>query len=104
MGINHKAIHPLDIINTKKGLSVEINHTDAEGRMILSDALFEASKDNPDLIINCATLTGAARIAMGTDIPIFFTNKKNIGEKLMKISKKEQDILWQLPLLKNYEK
>jgi leucyl aminopeptidase len=102
--ISHKAIRPKDIINTKKGLSVEINNTDAEGRVILADALFEGSKDNPDILIDCATLTGAARIAMGTEVPVFFTNNKMMGRMLMEESEKEQDLLWELPIVKSYNK
>ena len=66
-------MRPLDIVPTRKGITVEIGNTDAEGRLILCDALYEADEEKPDLIIDCATLTGAARSALGTEIPAFFT-------------------------------
>lgn len=96
------AMRPLDIVPTRKGISVEIGNTDAEGRLILCDALFEAGSEAPDLIIDCATLTGAARVALGTEIPVFFTNDDKIAAKLSAISERESDPLWRLPLWKNY--
>jgi leucyl aminopeptidase len=68
-GIGPNAMRPMDILNTRKGISVEIGNTDAEGRLILADALFEASKESPDLLLDCATLTGAASVALGEDVP-----------------------------------
>ncbi|MEZ5691809.1 MAG: leucyl aminopeptidase family protein [Rickettsiales bacterium] len=96
------AMRPLDIVKTRKGISVEIGNTDAEGRLILCDALFEADKEKPDLLIDCATLTGAARVALGTDIPAFFTNDDKLATKLSKISEQESDPLWRLPLWADY--
>ena len=95
-------MRPLDIIPTRKGVSVEVGNTDAEGRLILCDALFEADSEKPDLLIDCATLTGAARVALGTDIPAFFTNDNKIANKLSVISESEFDPLWRLPLWKGY--
>ena len=67
---------PKDILNSRKGLSVEINNTDAEGRLVLADALALASEDNPDFILSMATLTGAARVAVGPDIAPFFSGSE----------------------------
>jgi len=100
--VSGNAMRPLDIISTRKGVSVEIGNTDAEGRLILCDALFEADSEKPDLLIDCATLTGAARVALGTDIPAFFTNDNKIANKLSVISESEFDPLWRLPLWKEY--
>jgi leucyl aminopeptidase len=102
--ISGNAMRPLDVIRTKKGLTVEISNTDAEGRLILADALYEASCAKPDLIIDFATLTGAARIAMGTDIPVFFCNREEIAHQLMESAKLCQDPLWSLPLYPGYKK
>lgn len=96
------AMRPLDIVPTRKGINVEIGNTDAEGRLILCDALFEGDSEAPDLLIDCATLTGAARVALGTEIPAFFTNSKALANELREASERECDPLWQLPLWKNY--
>jgi leucyl aminopeptidase len=96
------AMRPMDIIPTRKGVNVEIGNTDAEGRLILCDALFEADSEKPDLLIDCATLTGAARVALGTDIPVFFTNNDKLAGKLAALSESEYDPLWRLPLWKGY--
>ncbi len=93
-----------DILETRKGKTVSVGHTDAEGRLVLCDALTYANEDNPDLIIDMATLTGAARVALGPDIPPFFTNDDDIASELQEISFKEHDPLWQMPLWKNYRK
>lgn len=100
--VSGNAMRPLDIVPTRKGISVEIGNTDAEGRLILCDALFEADSEAPDLLIDCATLTGAARVALGTEIPAFFTNNNKLADTLAKISEREFDPLWRLPLWKNY--
>jgi len=96
------AMRPLDIMLTRKGITVEIGNTDAEGRLILCDALTEADEEKPDLLIDCATLTGAARVALGTEIPAFFTNDDALAHELYKCAKTESDPLWRLPLWKNY--
>ena len=98
------AMRPLDIVPTRKGITVEIGNTDAEGRLILCDALFEADSETPDLLIDCATLTGAARAALGTEIPAFFTNDDTLATHLMAESTSHCDPLWRLPLWKNYRK
>lgn len=98
------AMRPLDIVPTRKGITVEIGNTDAEGRLILCDALFEADSETPDLLIDCATLTGAARAALGTEVPAFFTNDDKLANELSAASERECDPLWRLPLWKNYRK
>lgn len=96
------AMRPLDIVPTRKGINVEIGNTDAEGRLILCDALFEGDSESPDLLIDCATLTGAARVALGTEIPAFFTDDNKLANKLAEISERECDPVWRLPLWKGY--
>ncbi len=101
---------PLDVIRTRKGITVEIGNTDAEGRVILCDALAEAQSgeaggkagDKPDLIIDAATLTGAARVALGPDLPALFCNDDDIAESLLRHAKAEDDPMWRLPLHKGY--
>lgn len=100
--ISGNAFRPGDVINTRKGLTVEINNTDAEGRLILADALAEAASEKPDLILDFATLTGAARIALGTDIPVLFTPNDVLADALIKASSVTQDPLWRLPLYAPY--
>jgi leucyl aminopeptidase len=96
------SFRPLDIISTRKGLSVEVGDTDAEGRLILCDALHEADTEEPDLLIDCATLTGAARVALGTDVPAFFTPSDALARELESAAKQEHDPLWRLPLVAEY--
>ena len=74
-------IRPLDILRSRKGLTVEIGNTDAEGRLILCDALAEADREKPDLMIDCATLTGAARVALGPELPALFANDDAMAER-----------------------
>ncbi|MDX1975116.1 MAG: leucyl aminopeptidase family protein [Rickettsiales bacterium] len=102
--VSGNAMRPLDIVKTRKGLTVEIGNTDAEGRLILCDALTEADGEKPDLLVDCATLTGAARVALGTDIPAFFTPDDTLAERIAAHSRKTNDPLWRLPLWKPYRK
>lgn len=102
--IGGNAMRPLDIVPTRKGVTVEIGNTDAEGRLILCDALAEADSEKPDLLIDCATLTGAARVALGLEIPAFFTPDSKLAAELMLHSDTESDPVWRLPLWKNYRK
>ena len=97
------AFRPLDVINTRKGLTVEVGNTDAEGRLILCDALFEADEEKPALLIDCATLTGAARVALGVDMPAFFTPSEKLASRLEECSRHQQDPLWRLPLYMPYD-
>jgi leucyl aminopeptidase len=100
--ISGNAMRPMDIVPTRKGITVEIGNTDAEGRLILCDALTEADDERPDLLIDCATLTGAARVALGTEVPAFFTPDDRLAHQLMASSAATTDPLWRLPLWKNY--
>jgi len=100
--VGSRAMRPLDIVPTRKGITVEIGNTDAEGRLILCDALYEADDEKPDLLIDCATLTGAARVALGTDIPAFFTSDDRLANDVMKAANTQHDPLWRLPLWKDY--
>ncbi|HEV2614819.1 MAG TPA: leucyl aminopeptidase family protein [Gammaproteobacteria bacterium] len=102
--ISGNAYRPGDVINTRKGLTVEIGNTDAEGRVILADALFEASSEKPELILDFATLTGAARVAMGTDISALFTDDNHLANELIAYGEKLQDPIWRMPLYTPYRK
>ena len=96
------AFRPLDIIKTRKGMTVEVGNTDAEGRLILCDALFEACREKPALLIDMATLTGAARTALGPELPALFANDDAVAEDLLRVGLAESDPLWRLPLWKPY--
>jgi leucyl aminopeptidase len=102
--VSGNAYKQLDVITSRKGLTVEIGHTDAEGRLVLADALFESTAHNPELLIDFATLTGAMRTALGPELPGFFTNNDALGETLMNLGEKMHDPLWQMPLFKPYKK
>ncbi|WP_051908507.1 leucyl aminopeptidase family protein [Candidatus Odyssella acanthamoebae] len=102
--VSGNAMHPMDIIKTRKGLTVEIGNTDAEGRLILCDALYEACQSKPDLVIDFATLTGAARIALGTELPAVFSNNQEISDALLAAGCEMQEPLWPMPLHKPYVK
>jgi len=96
------AFRPLDVITTRKGITVEIGNTDAEGRLVLCDALVEADSENPDLILDFATLTGAARVALGTDLPALFCNNDKLAADLTKAGDAVEDPMWRLPLWRPY--
>ncbi len=100
--ISGDAFRPGDIITTYKGTTVEVDNTDAEGRLVLCDALALASEDNPDLLLDFATLTGAARVAMGPSIVPFFTDGDDIAHGLMNHAAKENDPVWRMPLYAPY--
>lgn len=100
--ISGNAYRPSDVIPTRKGITVEVGNTDAEGRLILCDALAAADEDKPDLLIDCATLTGAARTALGTEIPALFTPDDKLANDILKHSKSEHDPIWRLPLWQGY--
>ncbi len=102
--VSGNAYRPLDVIRTRKGLNVEIGNTDAEGRVILCDALAEADSRQPDLIIDAATLTGAARVALGPDLPALFSTDDDLADLLLKHGRAEDDPLWRLPLHKGYRR
>lgn len=98
------AFRPGDVLQSRKGLTVEIGNTDAEGRLVLADALALADEDKPDHIIDMATLTGAARVALGPDIPPFYTTDDAFAEELMHHSATEHDPIWRMPLWDGYAK
>jgi leucyl aminopeptidase len=98
------AMRPRDIIKTRKGLTVEIGNTDAEGRLILCDALSEASDEKPEMIVDAATLTGAARVALGPDLPALFCNDDALAEALLAAAQAEDDPMWRMPLYKPYRR
>ena len=100
--VSGNAYRPGDVISTRKGLSVEIGNTDAEGRVVLADALTYAAEFEPDLIIDFATLTGAARVGLGTDLPPVFSNDISIANEIMAAGEVEEDPLWVLPLYQPY--
>ena len=96
------AIRPLDVVRGRKGVTVEIGNTDAEGRLVLADALTEADGERPELLIDCATLTGAARVALGPDLPALFTPDDALAADLLRNAAAECDPLWRLPLWAPY--
>lgn len=102
--IGPNAMRPLDVLRTRKGLTVEVGNTDAEGRLILSDALTAADEEQPDLLIDAATLTGAARIALGTALPALFSNHEETAAHILSAGLATGDPLWRLPLHQPYAK
>jgi len=100
--VSGKSMRPSDIFKSRKGIFVEVEDTDAEGRLILADALSYACESTPDLIVDMATLTGASRVALGTDVPSFFSNNEDVAKNLIQCSLEVGDPIWQLPLWKNY--
>jgi len=102
--IGPHAFRPGDIIRMRKGLSVEIDNTDAEGRLVLGDALTWACEQNPDLVLDFATLTGAARVALGPDLPALFCNDETLAQQCLAASVKVHDPLWRLPLFAAYRR
>ena len=102
--ISGNAFRPTDVITMRNGLTVEVGNTDAEGRLILADALVEASSEKPDLLIDFATLTGAARGALGMDIPALFCNDDNMAAEIATAAKDMEDPVWRMPLHKPYAK
>ncbi|MDB5367307.1 MAG: leucyl aminopeptidase family protein [Rhodospirillales bacterium] len=98
------AMRPLDVLQTRKGLTVEVGNTDAEGRLILSDALTLACEDKPALLIDFATLTGAARVALGPDLPAMFANDDALAAELETDARESNDPLWRMPLHAPYAK
>jgi len=97
------AFRPLDIFTSRKGITVEIGNTDAEGRLVLADALALADEEKPDLLIDLGTLTGAARVALGPDLPPFYTNDETLAADLSRCAVKENDPLWRMPLWAPYD-
>jgi leucyl aminopeptidase len=102
--ISGASFRPRDIYHSRKGISVEIGNTDAEGRLILADALTLADEEKPDLIVDFATLTGAARVALGPEVSPFFTDDDALAADLTRAAESEADPLWRLPLWRPYDK
>ena len=101
--ISGSAFRPRDVYRSRKGITVEIGNTDAEGRLILADALALADEEQPELIADMATLTGAARVALGTDIPPFYTDDEELAFMLAGCAASENDPLWRMPLWRPYD-
>lgn len=102
--VSGNALRPHDVIAMRSGKTVEIGNTDAEGRVVLADGLAAASEENPNLIIDCATLTGAARVALGAELPALFCNDDGLAQSLLKHAETQNDPLWRLPLWPGYRK
>ena len=100
--ISGNALRPGDIVTSRKGLTVEITNTDAEGRLILADALDRASEENPELLIDFATLTGAARVALGPEYPALMTRRSDTADALIAAGRAHDDEPWRLPLPDSY--
>lgn len=101
--ISGNAFRPGDILKSRKGLTVEIGNTDAEGRLVLADALALADEDEPQILLDMATLTGAARVALGPDLPPFYTDDAGLAAELSAASVAEADPLWRMPLWAPYD-
>ena len=100
--ISADAFRPGDVLKSRKGLTVEIGNTDAEGRLVLGDALARAGEDQPELIVDFATLTGAARTALGPDLPALYANDDSLADDLLKGGTDRDDPLWRMPLWDGY--
>lgn len=101
--ISANAVRPGDVLRSRKGLTVEISNTDAEGRLILADAITRAGEDKPELIVDFATLTGAARVALGPDLPATFVNDDAFAADLLEGGTAQADPLWRMPLWGGYD-
>jgi leucyl aminopeptidase len=101
--VSGAAYRPGDIVKSRKGLFVEIDNTDAEGRLILADALAKAAEGKPELIVDFATLTGAARVALGPDLPATFVNRDDVAADLERAARETEDPLWRMPLWDAYD-
>lgn len=100
--ISGNAYRPGDVIKSRKGLTIEIGNTDAEGRVVLADALAEAVSENPEILIDISTLTGAARVALGTELPAVFSNNDAVVNDVIKLGESSMDPMWRMPLFAPY--
>jgi leucyl aminopeptidase len=100
--VSGAAMRPMDVLNTRAGVTVEVGNTDAEGRLVLADLLTWAGEHKPALVMNAATLTGAARVALGPDLPALFTNDDALADTLLAAGRAAHDPLWRLPLHEGY--
>ncbi len=101
--VSGSAMRPLDVYSSRKGLTVEIGNTDAEGRLVMADALALADEEKPDLLIDFGTLTGAARAALGPDLPALYVNDDALAEALVRHGLAEDDPVWRMPLWPRYD-
>jgi len=101
--VSGSAFRPLDVYRSRKGVTVEVGNTDAEGRLILADALALADEETPELLIDMGTLTGAARVALGPELPPFYTDDEPLAAKLAQHAAAENDPLWRMPLWRPYD-
>ncbi|UUX48194.1 leucyl aminopeptidase family protein [Nisaea acidiphila] len=101
--VSGNAFRPMDILSSRKGLTVEVGNTDAEGRLVLADALTEADSEAPEMILDFSTLTGAARVALGTEVPALFANDDALAADLLEAGEEVEDHLWRLPLHQPYK-
>lgn len=102
--VSGNAYRPADVLDTRKGITVEVGNTDAEGRIVLCDALALADEEEPDLVVDVATLTGAARIALGTDMPALFSNDDDSANATLDAAQAALDPVWRMPLHRPYRK
>ncbi|MFQ5534461.1 MAG: M17 family metallopeptidase [Sphingomonadales bacterium] len=100
--VSGRAYRPGDVVRTRKGVTVEIGNTDAEGRLVLADALTLADEESPELLVDFATLTGAARVALGPDLPALFTDDGSLATDLTRIAAQQDDPVWRMPLWRPY--
>ncbi|MDB5372852.1 MAG: leucyl aminopeptidase family protein [Belnapia sp.] len=101
--VSGDSFRPMDVLRTRAGLTVEVGNTDAEGRLVLCDLLTYAAERSPALLLDCATLTGAARVALGPDLPALFTPDDALAETLLAAGRQANDPLWRLPLHADYD-
>jgi leucyl aminopeptidase len=101
--VSGAAYRPGDIVKSRKGTFVEVDNTDAEGRLILADALARAAEDKPELIVDFATLTGAARVALGPDLPALFANREELAGAIEQAAREVDDPVWRMPLWHPYD-
>lgn len=101
--VSGTAMRPMDVLRTRKGLKVEVGNTDAEGRLVLCDLLAFAAEQSPAMILDCATLTGAARVALGPDLPALFSNDDALAARLLAAGQSVHDPMWRLPLHDGYD-
>lgn len=102
--ISSNAFRPGDVLSSRKGITVEIGNTDAEGRLVLGDALVLGDEEAPEIMIDMATLTGAARVALGTDLPAMFCNQDQFANELASAGEQQFDPMWRLPLWQGYRR
>jgi len=101
--VDSRSYRPGDVLRSRRGLTVEVGNTDAEGRLVLADALAYAAEDAPSMLIDCATLTGAARVALGPDLPALYANDDGLAAGIEAAARHEHDPLWRMPLWPGYD-